>query len=135
MKRASMVQEQVKLNRSGRLFRRMLVWAHEIDLAQGLPYALVKLQKLCILDLRFIARMCPSWVHQESLHRSRNDLIQWILGDQPQQLLLPWAPPIRAENVQTFKEIRPPKHTARRRPRTFLTKSNPIELLSLIASL
>ena len=87
----------------------MLVWAHEIDLAQGFPFAPVELQKLSIGDLRFIARMCPSWVHREILCRKRDELIQWILGDQPQLPVPAWGAPVRAEDIPTFEEIRPPR--------------------------
>lgn len=109
MARASSIQEQIKLNSSGKLLRQMLIWAHETEIARGFPYMPTELQRLTIAQLRFVARMCPSWVHREMLHRTRVELIQWILGDQPQAPLQIRQPPVRAADVPTLDEIRPPR--------------------------
>lgn len=109
MRRAAIKQEDVKLSSSGKLLRRMLIWTHEAEIAQGFPYSLMELQKLTIAQLRFVARMCPSWVHQEMLHQTRAELIQWILGDQPQAPASVGRPPVRAADVPTLDEIRPPR--------------------------
>jgi hypothetical protein len=109
MRRASIPQEQVKLSRSGKLLRRMVVWAHEVHLAQGFPYSLNELRSLEIGELRFIARMCLSWVNREVLGMSRTHLIQWIQGDQPQAPVPPWPAPVRAEIVPLLEEIRQPR--------------------------
>lgn len=87
----------------------MVVWAHEVQLAQGFPYLSHELQRLRIGELRFIARMCPSWVHREVMGLSRAELIQWIQGDQPQAPLTPWPAPVRADHVPLLEEIRPPR--------------------------
>ena len=109
MARASSIQEQIKLNSSGKLLRQMLIWAHEAEISRGFPYSLMELQKLTIAQLRFVARMCPSWVHREMLHQTRADLVQWILGDQPQAPVAVGRPPVRAADVPTLDEIRPPR--------------------------
>jgi hypothetical protein len=87
----------------------MVVWAHEIDIAQGFPYSLQELRQLDMAQLRFVARICPSWVRRELLSMKRDELINWILGDQPQAPLVPWEAPVRADTIPTFEEIRPPR--------------------------
>ena len=83
------------------------MWAHEVQLAQGFPYAVNELQRLSIGQLRFVARMCPSWVHREVQAMSRGELIRWIQGDQPQEPIAPWPAPVRAGHVPLLEDIRP----------------------------
>ena len=87
--------------------RAILRWSHAIGLAAKFPYYSHELQAQSMETLRMIARLCPSWVHWEVVSMDRQELIRFILGDQPDQPLPPWPAPYQIADIPTGDEIRP----------------------------
>jgi len=65
--------------------REMFCWSHAIELAAKFPYCPHELQSQSIETLRVVARLCKSRVHHEVVGMNKQELVMFILSDQPQK--------------------------------------------------